>query len=101
MTLDRRFILRCANFQEVKTTCWTLDVSRTASYEITLVRLSGCASVRPSQSFLKIGLLVFSETLETDGARFLTKKIGGPNLGQIGTKTRFFVIFSSLGHRFP
>ena len=97
MTLDRWFILRCANFQEVKATCWTLDVSWTASCEITL-RLSGCSSVRPSQSFLKIG---FSDTLVTDGARFLTKKIGGPNLGQIGTKTRFFVIFSSLVHRFP
>ena len=41
--------------------CWTLDVSRTASYEIILVRLSVCLSIRPSLNFLKIGSLVFSD----------------------------------------
>ena len=51
--------------------CWTLDVSRTASYEISLVRLSArCPSVRPSVrpslSFLKIGPLVFSDIVHDD-----------------------------------
>ena len=45
--------------------CWMLDVSWTASYEITLVRLSVCpsvcSSVRSSLSFLKIGSLAFSD----------------------------------------
>ena len=41
--------------------CWTLDVSRTASYEITLIRPSVRPSVRPSLNFLKIGSLVFSD----------------------------------------
>ena len=44
---------------------WMLDVSQTASYEITLVRQSVCVSacppVCPSLSFLKIGSLVFSD----------------------------------------
>ena len=34
--------------------CWMLDVSRTASYEITLVILLSCLSVCPSLNFLKI-----------------------------------------------
>ena len=65
---------------------WTLDVSRTASYEITLV----CLSICPSLSFLKMGTLVFTDIvvhddcwpwyLVTDEARFL----GGPNLDQMG-----------------
>ena len=67
---------------------WTLDVDQTASYIITLVRLSVC----PSLNLLKIGLLVFSDIvhdnswpwhLVSDGARFFEKKIGSPNLGQI------------------
>ena len=37
-------------------------IHRTASYEITLVRLS----FRPPLSFLKIGSLVFSETVHDD-----------------------------------
>ena len=83
---------------------WTLDVSRTASYEITLVRLSVRPSVRPSLSFLKIGLLLFSDIvhddswpwyLATDGAKFLRKKIWRP---EFGSETRFFAIFSSLVH---
>ena len=41
---------------------WTLDVSRTASYEITLARLSVC----PSLSFLRIGWLVFSDIVHDD-----------------------------------
>ena len=80
---------------------WTLDVGRTASYEITLVllsvvclsvSLSVCLSGLPSVSFLKIASLVFSGIvhdynwpwhLVTDEARFLKKKKkknGGPNL---------------------
>ena len=44
-----------------------LDVSRTAPYQITLVRLSVCPSVRqPSLSFLKIGSLVFSDIVHDD-----------------------------------
>ena len=42
---------------------WTLDVSRTASYEINLV----CLPVRPSLSFLKIGSLVFSDIVHDNG----------------------------------
>ena len=41
---------------------WTLDISQTASYEITFVRLS----VRPSLSFLKIGSLVFCDIVHDD-----------------------------------
>ena len=40
---------------------WTLGISWTAFYEITLVRQSIPLSVRPSLSFLKIGSLVFSD----------------------------------------
>ena len=51
-------------------TFWTLDVSQTASYKITLVRQSVCLSVRPSVrpslSFLKIGSLVFSNIVHDD-----------------------------------
>ena len=38
--------------------CWTFDISRTASYETTLVRLS---VRRPSLNFFKTGSLVFSD----------------------------------------
>ena len=44
-----------------------LDVSRTASYEITLVRVSIRPSVRPSLTFLKTGSLVFSDIVH-DGS---------------------------------
>ena len=78
-----------------------LDVQRCgkASYEIT--RPSVCPSLR----FLKIGSLVFSNIVHDDSwpwylvadkARFLKKKIGGKNLGQIGqnrNETRIFPIF--------
>ena len=55
---------------EKQAACWTISLSWTASYEITLfrqfVRLSVGQSVRlsvrPSPSFLKIRLLVFSYT---------------------------------------
>ena len=69
--------------------CWTL--SRTTSFEITLVHLSGCLSVRPSLNYLKIGSLGFSDILHngswpqylvTNEARFL-KKIGGQSSGPI------------------
>ena len=77
-------------FYMEKFLCWTLDVSRTTSYEITRL------SVLRSLSFLKIGSLVFSDIVQvgswpwylvTDGTRFMKKKfkkIGGPNLGQMG-----------------
>ena len=52
----------------------TLNVSRTTSYEITLVRLSVplpaplsvCPSARPSLSFLKIGSIVFSDVVHDE-----------------------------------
>ena len=44
----------------------TLDVSRTASFETTLVRLSVRPSLRPSLSFLKIVSLVFSDIVHGD-----------------------------------
>ena len=84
-----------------KESCWTLDVSRTASYEITLVCLSVHLSVRPSLNFVKIGLLVFAGILHgdswswylmTDKARFLKKKKKkwqpefGPNGNKSGPK---------------
>ena len=47
--------------------CWTLDVSRTAFYEITFVGVSVGLSVYPSLSFLKIGSLVFSVIVHDDG----------------------------------
>ena len=45
---------------------WMLSVSPTASYEITLIRLSVCLSCRQSQSFLKIGSLFFSDIIHDD-----------------------------------
>ena len=78
---------------------WTLDVSRRASYEITLVRLSVCPSVCPSLSFLKIGYLV------TDEARFLKKKKKnwrpefGPNGPKSGPKLGFLpLVFLEYGY---
>ena len=83
---------------------WTLNVGRTASYENHSCP-SVCLSVRLSLSFLRIGSLVFSDIvhndnwswyLVTDGARFLKKKkkkIGDPNLGQMGrdrAQNKFF-----------
>ena len=40
--------------------------STLVSYEITLIRLSVRLSVRPSLSFLKIGILVFSDIVHDD-----------------------------------
>ena len=92
---------------------WMLSVSPTASYEITLIRLSVCLSCRQSQSFLKIGSLFFSDIvhddnwlryLVTDGARFLKKKVLAAWIHakwfKIRPETRVFVIFSSLVHLF-
>ena len=87
-----------------------LDVSRTASYEITLVYLSVFLFVRPSLSFFKIGSLVFSDIvhdnswpcyLVTDVARFLQKKLAAriwDKWFKIWLKSRFFAIFSGLIH---
>ena len=93
-------------------------LSRTASYKITLVRLSVCPSVcpsvRPSLSFLKIKSLVFSDIvhddswswyLVTDRARFLKKKRKlvariWAKWPKIGPKTRFVSIFSSFAGYF-
>ena len=71
------------------------------------------SSVRPLLSFLKIGSLVFSDIIHddswpwyllTDRARFLKKNFGDPNewarWDKIGSKNRFFAIFSSLIHYF-
>ena len=82
--------------------CWTLDISRTASYEIILAGRSVCLyvspSVRSSLSFLVIGSLVFADIvhddswqwhLVTDGARFLKKNWQskfGPNGPKSGPK---------------
>ena len=47
--------------------CLTLDVSRAASYEITLVRLSVPLSVRPSVTkFSQDWTLVFSDIVHDD-----------------------------------
>ena len=93
------FWVRCCSLnRSFSTNMLTIGVSRTAPYGITLVRLSIClsaclSSVHPLLDFLKIGSLVFSGILYvntwpwylvTDEARFLKKKIGGPNLGSMG-----------------
>ena len=81
------------------------NVSQTASHEITLV----CTFVHPSQSFLKIGLLVFCDYLHddswpwyvvTDQAKFLKKNLQpdfgpkGPKLGLKWGLCNFFVFWS-------
>ena len=80
---------------------WTLNVSRTASYEITIVLLS----VRPSLSFLKIGSLVFSDILHddswpwylvTDEARFLKKKNWQPEFEWKSGPKLVFLPFSQV-----
>ena len=92
------------NYLASEISFWIPDFSRTAFYEITLVRLfvcpsvclSVCPSVPPSLSFLKIGLLVFSDIVHddswpwyllTDKARFLKKVLRlefGPNGSKLG-----------------
>ena len=60
--------------QDVLKLFWTLDISQTASYEITLIRLSVRLSVRQSVSpffgtslnFLRIESLVFSGIVHDD-----------------------------------
>ena len=79
--------------------CWTLGVSRTASYEITLVRLSVCVSVGPSfhpfvSNFFQYWIIaffcLFSDILHddswpwylvTDETIFLKNKNGGTSVG--------------------
>ena len=82
----------------------TIEVSWTASYEITLLRLSA----HHSPSCLKIGSLVFSDIvhddnwqwyLVTDENRFLKKNLTAQTRvkwAKISLKIRFFGIFSSL-----
>ena len=90
---------------------WTLDVSRTACYEITLVHLPSVSpSVCSSLRFLKIGSLVFSDIVHDDSwswylvtheVRLLKKKLAAriwATRTKIGPETRFFAIFSSLVH---
>ena len=89
---------------------WTLDISQTASYEITLIRLSVRLSVRisappflgSSLSFLRIKSLVFAGIIHddswpwylvTDEPRFLKKK--NNNLNQ--TQNEIFRYFLKLG----
>ena len=95
----------CVKFMTVDFRFWTLDVSRTASYEITLVRQYVCLSV----SFLKIASLIFSDIghddswiryLVTDEARFLKKNLAAricAKWTKIGPKTRFFYHFFKFG----
>ena len=45
---------------------WTIDISQTASYEITPVCLSVRLTICPSLKFLKIGSLAFSDILHDD-----------------------------------
>ena len=90
---------------------WMLDISQTVSYEITLVSLSVCLSVRPSLNFLKTGSLVFCDIvhddswswyLVTDETRFL-KNVGDWNLIPTDlswAKMRFFTIFFSVDDTF-
>ena len=107
---------------------WTLEVSRTASYEINLVRLSVRLSVHPSVrpwlNFLKIGSLVFSDIvhdswpwyLVTDEARFLKRTVAARiwtqqawirpkhcvKFGHFSSSvSEAFAIFLSLDHKFP
>ena len=73
------------------------------------VCLSVCPSIRPSLSSLKIVSLIFSDIVHDDSwpwylvvdtARFLKKKIGVPNLGQMGqirTQNYFFCYFLKFG----
>ena len=108
-------------FQYVIWYCWTLDVSRTASYEITLVHLSislslfllssVCPPVRPSvhlsvSNFVKIGSLVFSNILHDDSWPWYLvtdkdwKEFGGPNLvptGQNQAQNEIFTHFLKFG----
>ena len=64
---------------------WTLDVSRTVSYEITLI----CLSVRPSvtkvsQDWIISFFWYCTLYLVTDKARSLKKKCGGPSFRPTG-----------------
>ena len=92
---------------------WTLDVSQTASNEITLVPMKSLSSislpvhlpVRPSLGLLKIGSLVSSGIvhvdcwqwdLVTDEARFLGKNLGPICLNQSQNKVFYhFIEFGS------
>ena len=92
---------------------WTLDVSRTGSYEIALVRLSVCQFVvlsdHPSLSFLKFGSLFFSDILPDDSwpwylvtyklelkkKKNLVHRIWA-KLAKIGLETSFFLTFSQV-----
>ena len=102
-------------------TFWTLDVTWTVSYELTLVRQWVCPflcwsvypSVHPSLSFFKIGSLVFSGIVHddswswhllTDRATFLKKKTWqaefGPNGPKLGPKLFFFYFLKCGSLRF-
>ena len=109
--------------------CWTLEVCRTASYEITLICLSSvrpsvCPRVRPSvlhkvfsrlghQFFLIQYMMIVGHNIQClTKPGFLKKKkknktkqkIMTPQIQvkwtKIGPQTRFFAIFSSLVHWF-
>ena len=54
-------------FLSIRLLYWTLNISQTASYEVTYICLFACLSVRPSLSFIKIGSLVFSNIVHDDG----------------------------------
>ena len=81
----------------------TLDISRTASYEITLVHLVHPFSRSP-QILLKIGSIVFSYIVHNNSwPWYLVTDEAGLNLGhkwaKIGPESRFFTIISSLVHQ--
>ena len=76
---------------------WTLNVSWTVAYEITLIDLSICLSGCLSLGFLKIWSLVVSDNvhddnwpwyLVTDEARFFKTNVSSPNLGLMGQKKK-------------
>ena len=69
--VEEEDFLFSATYQKYLVAFRMVDVSRTASFEITRMRLSVCLSVRPSARpslrFLKIESLVFSDTVH-DGS---------------------------------
>ena len=97
------------SFQLILIGCWTIDVSRTASYEITLVCLSVCPSVRMSVTtfsqdwiisfFLILYMMIAMISSDWRSQIFEKKKLAARNWAKwakIRPETSFFAIFSSL-----
>ena len=102
-SFKEKFIDNFFDYFVVETDLWTLDVSWTASNEITIVPMKSLSSiclpvhlpVCPSLGLLKIGSLVSSGIvhadcwewyLVTDEARFLGKNLGSVGLNQSQNK---------------